>query len=551
MKNNKLVLFIILLLSLIISATCFACSSSSDENPNDTDKPTIENPTSPENPNNPGKPSLTPKEQFLLSRNSLISDDSNGFEYNFTFTVSVGMNGLNLSGTQNGNNKYSKDGNISYLNKRSNSGILFNNGTIYEYYTNNEMNEIKINEDQEIVGFTTQKNATKTKYDSSSFAKALFTYKDSDIEDVIKEGNKYLIKSNVKGSNVVSTVIENLDHPIVEKLLKTSLPETTSNTNFYITYDTNNNIDTYVYNFEVSVSAVSLKINYMIDFTKINQAPDMALPTFTNFYVNDNEISSNLTTINNSINAFKTSNYNANEFTLKSGVDFGIENNEINATIKGESKRKYESNTSFFANLIEVDSDLKNADLYKASNLADVKYIRGRLTNEDVYDRKKKTIGYDTPISVNYATRNNMDDYFLLLDSNILNLTNVNSVSTSQKDGIKKYSLTLSNDGILKVLDIMNKSAIINPFIESNATILGNYDTKSINLSSLQLVFELDGTNTLTNISMKMKGKYDTKFIGSRDFNTSDRATFNLEYKFTPKAIESYTVPTSADDLKF
>lgn len=413
--------------------------------------------------------------------------------------------------------------------------------------------KIKLDENGEVVGFLSSSvGSASKKYESSCFAKALFTYKDGDIKSVSKQSNAYTIKTKTNASTVASLVLNNVDNPVVEKVLRKDLPNTESDSTVKVTYN-GNKISSYEYTFEVSVSAVTLTIKYTINFAKVNEAPKIELKDFKNLYVTESDINARLDIVNNAINKYKTKPVSSNEFELNTDVDFGVATNGIGAKFVGESKRSNKSGKIDFINLIKVDSDLKNEDLYKSKGLEDINYVRGNLSNGKTFDRKKGLLKYDDPVETNVSARKDMDNYFLLLDNSFFNANNVNSVSVSASSGVSKYSLTLSNDGVSALFDFVNNVATLNPFITEKIKVLGDYDKNTLNLKSAKFTVEIDNsTNTLASISISLKAKSDVKYTNSRDFSSFDNATVKIDYSFTVTSnVTSYSAPSDAKDLKY
>ncbi len=490
-------------------------------------------------------------EFFLMARDNTVGDDVVGFEYNYEWKISGTVSSVVVDGTQQGVSKYSNGADVSYYDHRINSGLLFNDGQIYEYKKGQVSNHIELDEEEKIVNFNSEISTTSQKYQTSSFAKALFTYTEDDIKSVQKDENAYLIKTKENLSSIGATILNNINNPIVEIALG-SLPNTEADTSVKVTFD-GDKIETYVYDFTINVSAVTLRINYSIDFQKANEVPKIDLPTFENFYIASNEVNDCLTIINSSINAYKKQGDSANKFKVETAVDFGLSTNAINATYAGESKRSVGNDKVDFINLIEVDSDLKNKDLYNSSGLKDVKYVRGNTADGTIYDREKGLLSYGDPVVFTEADRTAIDEYYFLPDDSFFCVDNINSVSTSIEKANTVYSLTLTKEGVFELFDYLNDYATLNPFVNANIGVLGTYDKQEFDISKALITIKIDTkTNSLVAVDMEIDCKTNVKYEASRDFTTYSRASVSVDWSFTvTNPQNSYAAPTESKNLKY
>ncbi len=490
------------------------------------------------------------KEYFLNARENTLGDETLGFEYNYTLNLSITAPVVGtVEGNQNGTSKYSKSGEIGFLDHHTNSGLLFNDGEIYEYKKGSNNNRVELDENGKVIGFSTSIDTNTQKYNSSSFAKALFDYSDADITSIDRNGGEYAVKTKTNVSDVVNLILNYIDHPMVERILKLNMPNIQSDLSIKADC-VDHNLSEYEYSFSVTALNVKVEITYKMDFTKTNQAPQMSLPNIGNLKVDSASVNSDLQKINAAIDAYKDQSVSSGSFKLRTGVDYGLANLAINATVAGDGKR---NDSGDFINLIEIDSDFKNDDLYASLELKDVKFARGNTSDGAIYDRVKQLIGYDDPVAVSGTQRGNLDIYYLLLDSTFLNSTNVNSTSVTANNNVSKYSLTLSQSGVKNLFDYINETVQLNPFVANSIKVLGDYDDNDIQSKKIDFVIEIDNvTNTLVSINLDLTVKSNVAFVGSRDFGASDRATVNvnLNYQVTDDA-DSYSAPDSADDLEY
>ena len=176
------------------------------------------------------------KEAFKKARNNTIGEDVAGYEYDYELNVTAGYMGVNLTGQTSGNAKYkSNTSDVSFYDEHSNTGTLFYDGTKYQFKKARELHKVSLDKNNVVKKYTIEDVGDDYKFDSSSFAKAIFEYGDDsklEVTPTAKE-NDYLLKTSFNFSQAIAVVGNYVNHPMVEKLIG-ELPETSVATEMHV-----------------------------------------------------------------------------------------------------------------------------------------------------------------------------------------------------------------------------------------------------------------------------------------------------------------------------
>ena len=490
----------------------------------------------------------TDKEVVLDAKENSFGDESKGFDYDYTLNFAVTLKSVNksVSGTQTGNVKYSKGSDVSYVSKRKNSGLLFYDSEVLEVLKDNTLTTVKTNEYGDVIKVDREAKTNDFKYDSSSFAKVLFEYSSDEIKEVTKSNGKYNIKTKMNASRVLDIAAPYISSYVIKKALPDKNVEVDATTSTSLTVQ-NDLIKSYEYSFSFDISAISVTINYTINVNKSNA--DIALNDndLNKFGLGEEALNNNLNAIKTKIDAFKNQTYSAYDYKLKTGVDYDGANS-IDMTVQGNTKRKVDNNEVYFNNLVEIDTDLKNADLYKSIDIADCKYNRGRLQNGSYGDWKINTLtdkGYELD-STTYDP--SFDEYYLLLDS-LLTTSNLNYIEYKEKDNKTTYSVALTKEGAVNVINYFNENINIDPFHENTIKALSNFELDSLYLAKYNFYVTVEN-NKLSEIKLDITGSFNSCYDNSRDFTQKSLADFYLNLELKVTELTTYEVPTELKGLK-
>ncbi len=463
---------------------------------------------------------------FAKARNNTIGDDVPGYDYDYTLDVDVSYMSVKMTGKTVGEAKYnSKTSDVSYYDEHVNSGALFYDGSKYQIKKNNELHEISVDENDVIKSYKTKEVEEDYKYDSSSFAKAIFEYSDDKLKSIkpTSKANEYELDTGFNFSEGLSIAGKYINSPIVESILGT-LPSTSVKTGMYVTFN-NDKLNTYRYEMKINVSDIQMNLVYSLTFKNVGQAPNIKPRTFANTYITKDEVNSAKAGLESIISSFKALEHSSYDFKVKTALSYP-KKNDINATIKGFTKRKVTSGGVYFLNDYEIDSDYKNADLYKASGLKDCHGGRVKLTTGEVHDLKKKILGGYSDVKVTSA---NNDDYYLL---DVLNLVeNPSFIQKTIKDNKVTYSIGNDEKNSYKILNYFNDNLRLNALDEStiDVKVFGDYLTNSIKLDDFEFnIVTLN--NSLSKINLSLNGTYTTSLTNSRDFSSSTNIAFSIDY---------------------
>ncbi len=465
---------------------------------------------------------------FVLARNNTIGEEVDGYDYDYTLNVDIGYLGAKMTGKTIGETKYnSKTDDVTFYDEHVNSGALFYDGSKYQIKKGIELHEVALDENDNVNSYKITTVDEDYKYDSSSFAKAIFEYSDDKLKSISPTStvNEYQLDTGFNFSEGLSIVGKYINHPIVESILGT-LPSTSVKTGMYVTFS-NDKLSTYRYEMKIDVSNIQMNLVYNLTFKNIGQAPSITPKVFNNTYVTKDEVKNAKQGIENIITSYKSLEHSSYDFKVKTAVSYPNKN-DINATIDGFTKRKVTSDEVYFLNDYEIDTDHKNADLYKESGLKDCHGGRVKLANGEVHDLKKNVLSGYSDIK---TTVSNNDDYYLL---DILSL--VTDPSFIQKidnnDNVTTtYSIGSDEKNISTILNYFNDNLRLNALDEATVDVkaFGTFEASSVKLNDFE--FEIvTKNNVLSSINFTMNGTYNASFPSSRDFTSSSQAGFSLKY---------------------
>lgn len=466
------------------------------------------------------------QEAFQKARENTIGDSVPGFEYTHKMDISASYLGLAITGNNSGNAKYSTIGEVGFYDESVNSGALLFDGANYKILRGTTLQNISLDENGKMKKYSIEQVDSNYKYDSSSLAKALFAYSDSQIKSVSPTNRKniYKLDTTMSISSVASLIANHINHPIIAKIL-CELPETAANTNMYVSF-ADAKLDTYTYEFKVAVSNLQFDLTYTLKFTDVGTAKDIVTKKFDNVSLSSSDIKSVKDEVSAIVGNFKNSPSSGYNFSVETGVDFGTTSGEINSTFKGSAYRKLDNSTVFFHNNIEIDSDYKNKDLYKDKSIDDVHVKLTKLSNGEVHIIEKKVLSDNTK---------KIDDFvdsdftsFYLFDV-LANSGDYSFAEKTTQDSKTIYSFGITNNGSEALISWLNKSLNLDPLEKSDIDVLvfGDFKTSSILLNSGTLSVVINN-GKLEGISINIDGNYITSFGDSVEFSEAKKADFEL-----------------------
>ena len=471
------------------------------------------------------------KDAFKKARNNTIGDDVAGYEYDYSLVVTAGYMSLNLSGQTEGNSKYkAQTSDISFYDEHVNSGVLFYDGTKYQFKKGRELHNVSLDENEVVKKYTIDEVGDDYKFDSSSFAKAIFEYGDDSKLEVTPtaKANDYILKTSFNFSQAVSLVGNYVNHPMVEKLIG-ELPETSVKTDMHVSFN-NDKLNSYSYSMAIDVSGIKFDLQYALTFKNVGVAPTINPKVFNDTYVSASDVATMKGEINGILNTYKKLEHSGYEYKAKTAVDYA-KKNAINTTVQGFTKRKVDGNKVYFLNDYEVDSDLKNADLYKSIGLEDCHGGRAKLSNDEVHDIQKKLLGgYKDLGTISNYQEEAVDNYYLFdVLGMIHNISFIQKITNTKKNTVT-YSIGSDTPSSINILKCFNDALRINAIKEASQDVkaFGTFSDSSVIVKEFK--FEIVTTDgVFTSINMVMNGKLKTAYEGSRDFKTAQDAGFKLE----------------------
>lgn len=469
-------------------------------------------------------------EAFAKARNNTIGSNVAGYEYDYTLEVTAGYMGLSLKGNTTGNAKYnpSSSNDVTFYDVHQNNGVLFYDGTKYQFKKSRELHEVSLDENDVVKKYTIKEVGDDYKYDSSSFAKAVFEYDDTKLKSIAPTSvaNEYSLKTSFNASAGISLVGNYLNHPMVEKLIG-ELPETSVDTGMYVTFS-GDKLHSYRYEMAIDVSGIQFTLTYSLSFKNIGVAPTITPKVFENTYVSNNDVATAKAEINAYLNAYKALEHSSYDFKVKTAVDYA-KKNAINATIDGWTKRKVSGGQVYYLNDYEVDTDHKNADLYKAAGLKDCHGGRVKLSTGEVHDLQKKLLsGYS---DVGVVSHSDEDNYYLfdVLDM-ITNISFIEKLTDSNK-GTITYAVGAETSDVVNILKAFNNSTRLNPLGECSEDVkaFGDFTDSSVTVKNFNFKIIIKN-GSFSEMSLETNGKLNASFPGSRDFTEKQDAGYKLTF---------------------
>ena len=493
------------------------------------------------------------EEAFKKARNNTIGDSIPGYEYDYTLDVTAGYMSLNLAGNTVGNSKYvAAATDVSFYDEHVNSGALFYDGSKYQIKKGRELHEISLDENDNVKKYKIKEVGEDYKHDSSSFAKAVFEYSDDKLKSIqpTSNPNEYQLDVSFNPSQAIALVGNYVNHPMVEKLIG-ELPATSVTTAMYVTFS-GDKLNTYRYVMGIDVTGIKFDLTYSLTFKNQGQAPTIVPKVFNGTYVSNADVAQIKTEINGYLNTYRALGHSSYDFLAKTAVDYP-KKNAINATVNGSSKRKVSGDDVYFLNDYEVDTDHKNADLYKDQGLKDCHGGRAKLSGGEVHDLKKKTLGgYSDVKTVTDYTKGSVDDYYLLDVMGMFNAVTFIQKLPNEEKGTITYNVGTTDAGVASVLTAFNEALRLNPLGECSVDVkaYGSFNVSAVAVKDFK--FQITISNgALSEISLKMNGSFNAAFPGSRDFSEAQDAAFSLSYslKATDKGA-SYEPAATVDKVK-
>lgn len=541
-----------LLLSLSALLLLVSCGGESTPPPTSIDPSTSTEPETSDSTSGGGGSTVTGKERFIQARAKTILNSSS-FKYSSTthLQVSYGTStAIALNGNQSGTTSYNSASDVSYLEEHENSGSLFYDGFKTTYEKNNTLYEIKENEDHDLTGYTTETVTDDFRYEGSSFAKVLFEYEEDDIKDVeLASNGKYEITTKMSFSSIAKTVLNQVNNPIIAKILDTTLPETESSFHMYTTYGTSDYLASYSYLFDIIVSGVRVALTYDLTFTAVGSATvSISEPNFPNLYLSDEQVNTALTTISSGITAYKTQQYSGYTYRIDSTMDV-VDKKSVGVTTQGKTKRQVSNNVVYYDNRVEVDSEHKDADMYGESdtNVVDYERYRAKIADGTVYDCEDRA----WPLSNLFTEVTNpsaSDEFYGIIDNSLLTTEYVEAIQMKTETAGNEYSFVINNDMVTSIFDYVNEITRLDPTLAKHYLALGKYDASTLLMNDATFTVVINN-GLLVSMFIELKGTVDTNFEDSRD-SIAGSSDFNVSIEITTDdSGANYVIPESTGDI--
>ncbi len=482
---------------------------------------------------------------FLQARDATVN--SNQFEYDFNLNVTTLVSAIDgPSANIEGNIKYNEASTPSYLATETRTGLLIGDGTVYRVKSGTTLDTFKLNTDNKLSDYIQETVGTVFKYESSSFAKALFEFNNDQITAVTEAGNsRYQLQFSGSFTGLIDNAMSFLNHPFVNAIISiwVELPTKDANLVSYVTF-ANGKIKTYSYDFSVSVSIGTLTFHYDLDFTHAGSGVSITAPSFPGHSLTPAEIQNRLNEITANLNAYRALTQSGYDYKVKTEVDYPGKI-AINSTTQGRTMRKIDGGVNYFWNRVKFDSDYKNNDLYANNGIIDYERYRVKYANQDVYDVEDRV----WPLS-NVHTKiagysnNTLDSFYMLLPNDLFVTSNFSGIQTTTESAVKTYSMSINVTGLQQLLAFVDQSVRTDINNAHEFSIYNGLTDLAAKNAKFDIVFT---NNALTSITLLIDGNYsgaysETEFAGPLDFK--------VELELTTNALgATYSAPTKDSEV--
>lgn len=488
-----------------------------------------------------------PREYFLEAREKTVNGP--GWTYDdrlsITTTIDYALGTIpGPSGTRTGTTRYSTSGDVGFYQNFESSGALLFDGQTHAIRRGTTLETIKQNEDGEVTSYETEQVDEDYKYDTSTYAKAIFEYEDSDIKEVTAVSiNRYEITTGWNASQIISTLLNNLNNPIVEQIIE-NIPETQSDVHFYVTFTDDGYIDTFEYDFTVSVEVLgndqTLVFNYSMDFTGYT-AQDIEVPSFDGVLLTEEQVANAVEGINDAADRYRSLTNSAYNFELKTTIDYGSWwqiGGSPSVSVNGVTKRQVIEGGVFFLNDLAVD-----ISGYEAGE--DYDRIRGKTSDGKVWDVEEGWLWTsDTITEVTGDTT--LDEFYLLPDEGFLTADSFRAGQTETVDGVTTVTLGISVAGVVSFMEFLDDAVRTDATLENEWSIWANEGTEwtvsDLEDSNISISYDRTG---IVSLDIEITGNIETEIDDYSD-ETSFEITLIIE---TTDEGEGYEAPADAEDL--
>lgn len=547
MKHPKRLLSIVPLVLLVAAAAGCDTQESTRPSTSNSDSPSISQSDSSSSSSSSSFPDIMdPREYFLEAREKTVNGPGWTYDDRLSITTTIGLGITEVSGpsgTRTGTTRYSTTGEVGFYQNFESSGALLFDGQTHAIRRGTTLETIKQNEDGEVTSYETEQVDEDYKYDTSTYAKAIFEYEDSDIKEVTAVSiNRYEITTGWNASQIISTLLNNLNNPIVEQIIE-NIPDTQSDVHFYVTFTDDGYIDTFEYDFIVSVEVLgqdqTLEFNYSMDFTGYT-AQDIEVPSFDGVLLTEEQVANAVDGINDAADRYRSLTNSAYTFELNTDIDYGSWwqiGASPSVSVKGSTKRQVTPDDVFFLNDLAVD-----ISGYEAGE--DYDRIRGKTSDGKVWDVQERFIVSDIITEVTGDTA--LDEFYLLPDEAFLAADSFRAGQTETIDGVTTVTLGISDAGVVSFMEFIDDAVRTDATLENEWSIWANegieWTVSDLEDSNISISYDNTG---IVSLDIEITGNIDTEIDDYSD-ETSFEITLTIE---TTDEGEGYEAPADAEDL--
>ncbi len=481
--------------------------------------------------------------------------DLSAYQYDFNlsakikFKNAVSFSPATYSGTTYVNTSAPE---TQFLQRRELSGLLVIDSTNYIYNVNTDLIKISADEDKDFSVINHETVDSIYDFDKHNFGYILKNLNDDGFIKVEKSGERYnlSLKPNFNQDSLLG-MLNHIDSKIILNALN-SYTRQEWGVGFKVnTWVTLNSDRSYLTKFHFDASVVikdTFEIGFEFEqtFTKYSGV-SITVPQFANTTTDEAGVNTELNNIKSVVNSAKSAPTSYYKYKVKTTVDHGVSKGNplglaVNSTTQGIAKRQVTSDTVYFNNRLEVDSDYKNND--QLGNLVkDYDSYRARLNNssKDVYDVEDPKVGFNKYTLLNGYSEDEIDNYYMLPANSIFDYSNIKVVKkTTDKNSNTVYKFGLSTQGVQSLLNFYNNSIRID-FTRVTPVVVYKIDSDFVGKKAA-FTYTVNSAGKLVGVDIDLKGFYVEKDSG-------DQVKFRLETSIEYDWSKSYTAVTTKEDI--
>lgn len=442
--------------------------------------------------------------EVVLARANAVADTQQNYDFNINLAGNVNVYGISGTANANYDGKYRYNSSTGELKfKRITSGALLYDAVEYIYNVGSSKIKLVANQDGTVkrTSIVTQEEE-ELNLINIPFVAIIDALSAENISTITKTSSgqyEYVTKIALSSSNAkVQTIID-----ILGKLGTTlemgdvSFTNPASGVDFYFNLNDDKKLNDFMFSAEISFPIKDVDVSLTLTYSQKASNTPIVIPSLEGLITNNDEISSEMNTINGAITALKNSGTYSLDFEAINEFDPAWNVNAITD--------KY--NARLYKNTNGDRVDFNHSYEYKAHTEEEgaetYKYTIANIRNGSVYQVSRK--GTNVITEVTGVTVDTQFDY--LFNAAMVNIDNIDCIKKVINGNTTIYRLYINKTETLsvqdKIIDIINSN-------EATGVIdVDNYFNSSKNMiKESEIVIEMKA-NAITKIEVTTEIRYN------------------------------------------